>query len=144
MDLTELRDEIVNDPQGIGLKEAGEWKGDQVIADLLNDPANGATITRKRIEPGELRASMDLGEYLNLTDGQRAYLAMLLGGVVDATEAPVLSALTTIFAAGSATRTSLLAKIQRPGSRAEILWGEGTVVGPGVGGVGAASNLIGA
>jgi len=36
-DLVELKDEIVNDPEGLGYKNSAtpnDWKGDQVIADL--------------------------------------------------------------------------------------------------------------
>lgn len=146
-----LKDEIVNDPQGFGYKNAGDtWTGgtndpksDQEIADLFNDPAGGATITRKLVQPGELKASFDLSEFVALSQGQRDYLRMLVSGSeVDASEAAIFSALTGMFGAGSTTRTALLAKIQRQGSRAEVLWGEGTVVRPGVGGVGAAFNLI--
>ncbi len=143
-DLPALRDEIVNDPNGIGYKGAdGEWGRDQPIADLINDRANGATFTRNRIEPAELRASLDLTEWMALTGGQRGYLQMLLGGgVIDATSVPVLVALTSIFEAGSVTRAALLAKIQRQGSRAEVLWGEDARIMAGD--VGRAFNLIGA
>lgn len=150
--LEALKDEIVNDPGGIGYKNAGDtWTGgendpknDQEIADLLNDRVNGATITRKLIRPEELKASFDLSEFVALSQGERDYLRMLVSGEgeVDANEASIFNALTSMFDVGSTTRTVLLAKIQRQGSRAEVLWGEGVVVRPGVGGVGAAFNLI--
>lgn len=147
MDLTQLRDEIENDPQAIGYKNSpasGDWKEDQAVADLLNDPANGAQITRKLVTPAELTASLDLTEFEALSAARRQYLAMLVTGVevIDANEPAVLSALTSMFVQGSATRTALLAKIQRQGSRAEVLWGEGEVVLAGD--VGRASNMIGA
>ena len=127
--LEALKDEIVNDSEGIGYKN-GTWKAHQVVADLINDPALGATITRKLIQSSELKASFDLDEFVALSQGERDYLLCLISGEgpIDANEALILSALTSMFGAGSTTSTTLLTKIQRQGSRAEILWGENTII----------------
>lgn len=138
--LQELHDEIENDPQAIGYKTAGAWKGDDVIAALINDPANGAALTRRTVTPQELVAAIDLAEFEALAATRRDYLRVLLaaGDVIDANEAPVFAALVAIFPPGP-TRTALLAKVNRQGSRAEILWGEGAVIA--VNQVAAAANL---
>lgn len=143
--LVALKDEIVSDTQTLGYKNsatADDWRGDQAIADLLNDPANGAQITRKAIQPQELKASLDLPEFVALSQGQRDYLMNLFSGtgIIDANEAPIFGALTSLFPAGTTTRTSLLAKIQRQGSRAEVLWDEGITISAGQ--VGRAFNEI--
>ena len=143
--LVALKDEIVNDPENIGYKNspvANDWKGDQEIADLINDPANGAVITRKLIQSVELKASFDLAEFVALNQGQRDYLQCLISGdgLIDANEPAVFGALTGMFAGGSTTRTALLAKIQRQGSRAEVMWGEGKKITAG--NVGFAFNEI--
>lgn len=134
--LQALRDEIVNDPNAIGYKvDATTWKGDRVIVELVNDLANGATVRRRRVLPSEITASLDLGEYQGLTVASRQYLDLLfqnsdesVGAGIDTTEPAIFAALTTLFGPASQTRAALLTKIDRPGSRAEVLWGDGTVV----------------
>lgn len=150
MDLVELKNEIVSDPQGIGYKNsatATDWKGDTVIADLINDPANGATITRKLIKPEEIFSSIPYTEYAAYDQAKRDYLDTILElaggtGVIDATDTLTYNNLLEIFPSGSDARTNIIAKIQRQGSRAEILWGEGVTVSALD--VGRAFNKIGA
>ncbi len=129
--LQSLKDEIDNDPLAIGYKIGpDDWESGIVIVGLINDPVNGAQITRMQVTPQEIASSITLSEYVVLTLPQRQYLDLLIQaagseGAIDAGEPEVLNALTTIFVAGSDTRTALLAKIQRQGSRAEVLWGDG-------------------
>ena len=144
IDLVALEAEVTADSAGLGYKEqGGAWKSDTAVAELLNDRSKGDTIRRSTLSSQEFAAAIDLTEYEALTDARRAYLSLLLlsSDRVDASEPAVFSAVTSIFGAGSATRASLLGRIQRPGSRAEVLWGEGAKVRPGD--VGRAFNLTG-
>ena len=60
--LVALKDEIVGDPQTLGYKNSAtptDWKGDGAIADLINDPANGANIFRKNVPMDDVFAEID-------------------------------------------------------------------------------------
>ena len=132
--LEALHAEIVNDPTGVGYKEADgvTWKGDQVIADLLNDPANGDVIERSRVSPRELVEQIDVGEYEGLSAGRQRWLDLVLEGAAEvstvAGDNAVRAGILSCFGQGTTTRTSMLAVVQRQGSRAEVLWGEGTAI----------------
>lgn len=142
MNLQNLYNEITNDPTAIGYKTGATWKGDGVIAGLLNTVIVGNTITRFNILPMEVINSIVLSELPQLSTDERWILDNLLsGGTVDATNSNTFSTLSTIFSNASMplSRALLLAKIQRDGSRAEKLWGEGTVISNGD--VGQSANL---
>lgn len=141
--LQALHDEIENDPEAIGYKEVGgEWKEDNIIADLINDPANGANILRKLIQPDEIFQSIDVTEWEILTEGRRQYISLITKGeIVDATFSSIFDGLNTVFNNTDApnTRAEILSRVQRQGSRAEVLWGEGKIVS--IAEVGHAANL---
>ncbi len=148
VDLTALRDEIVNDPQGVGYKSsatADDWKGDQEIVDLINalSGPGAEMIRRSLVTNSEIRESVDLTEWAAMSAANREWVQMHLSddAPIDITQDPVFDGLTTVFPQGSATRAVLLPKIQRQGSRSEVLWGEATQVTAG--NVGRAFNLIG-
>jgi len=141
--LQQLHDEIENDPMEINYKEpSGEWKGDQVIADLINDPANGGVIQRSQLLPQEMIEQIVKADWDAISDASRQYIGLLpslqvISAVQNGTE--VRTNLLAIFGAATQTRANLLAVVQRQGSRAEVLWGEGSFVT--VGQVGHAANL---
>lgn len=141
--LQELHDEIEADPEAIGYKEpSGEWKGDEVIADLINDPANGAVIQREFVTPAEIVEQIALEDWDVISQSDRLYLQLLpsleiVSTVQDGTE--VRTNLLDIFTAGMVTRDNLIAVVQRQGSRAEVLWGENSFVT--IGDVARAANL---
>jgi len=132
--LQALHDEIEADPEAIGYKEAGgAWKADSVIADLINDPENGDTIMRKLIAPSEIWTSIPFAEYELYSAAKQQWLDTALElvggeGVIDANDSVVYNNLLAMFPGGSEARANILAKIQRQGSRAEVLWGEDKVV----------------
>lgn len=132
--LQDLHDEIEADPQALGYKnQDGTWKGDQEIADLLNNPANGDTITRRLIEPREIFDSIPIAEYEGYAAWKREWLDTALelagsAGVINGTDPVVWDNLVACFPQGSGARENILAKIQREGSRAEVLWGEGVSI----------------
>ena len=154
--LLALKDEIVNDPLGVGYKNSAtptDWKGDQVIADLLNDSANAqgsGTIERSLVDPQELVDVISVADWLTRTDAQRSLLQLQLAAYYDGrvvstvsgTDNQMRANLLAIFdnTTASATRSRMISVVQRDGSRAEVLFGENSFIS--VGAVGAAFNLI--
>jgi len=138
-----LHDYIELDPNTIGYKEAnGDWKGDAVISALINDPALGSDIERQYISPQEIIEQITITDWLTIGAAERLYLQLLpslesISTVVNGTE--VRDNLLTIFTAGMTSRTNLIGVVQRPGSEAEVEWGENTFVS--IGDVAWASNL---
>ena len=129
--LQALHDEIEADPLGIGYKTNGDWKGDQVIADLINDPANGDVVQRRHINPQEVIEQIALADWETISASERLYVQLLpsltiISAVQDGTE--VRNNLLIIFGAGTTTRDNLIGVVQKDGSRAEVLWGEGTTI----------------
>ena len=106
--LQALHDEIEADPMGIGYKNGdGTWKEDAVIAGLINDPANGATITRKLIERNEIIYSIEPSECIQIggdtapdgvfSDSERWWLSMALRNeTLDANDEEVFAMLLAI------------------------------------------------
>jgi len=144
--LQTLHDEIEADSQSIGYKVGSVWKSDQIITDLINDPANGATITRKLIQRNEIIYGIESGECIQTADDtapagrfsetERWYLSMLLRDeVVDANDEEVFAGLLQLFPTEvqrpgfrGGSRANIQETLQKQGSRAEVLWGENTVV----------------
>jgi hypothetical protein len=129
--LQALHDEIENDPEGIGYKEGEAWKSDAVIAGLINDPANGDIVQRSLVSPQEIIEQITIADWETISASQRQYVGLLpslavVSTIQNGTE--VRNNLLTIFGVGTTTRDNLIAVVQRQGSRAEVLWGEGTTV----------------
>jgi len=93
--LQQLHDEIENDPMEIDYKEpSGEWKGDQVIADLINDPVNGGVIQRSQLLPQEIIEQIVKADWDAISDASRQYISLLpslqvISAVQDGTEVRV-------------------------------------------------------
>lgn len=117
MDLVALKNEITNDPAGIGYAAAGD---DHVaIAKLLNKP--GRSIDRETLTSGELVSCLDQTEFTSLSAPQKAYLNLFVtAGNVPMTQ-DVRQALRGMFTAGSKTRGNINAATRRDASRAEEL-----------------------
>lgn len=141
--LQELHDEIEADAQSIGYKEPnGDWKGDDVIAGLINDPANGAVIERQFVTPQEIVEQIAIVDWNALGASERLYLQLLPSLEWVSTEqgaTEVRANLLGIFTPGMDTRDNLISTVQRQGSRAEVLWGENMLIS--IGDVGHSANL---
>lgn len=159
--LQSLNDEIVNDPEGIGYKEVGgEWKGDQVIADLIN--AKNLKIDVEELDTSIVRSTCSLAAYDGLGIDKQEWLRWMTPagarGIGLKVTADVKLQLTgrTMASNGAAGTGSdnnsfwaaaddqdmapaFLAIIEVDGSRAEVLWGDGQNVTASQ--VGAAANL---
>lgn len=145
--LQELHDEIESDPEALGYKEAGgAWKGDQVIADLIN--AQNYTIDRDSVLMEAVRGITTYDAYNTLAIDEQEWLQWMTpnSGQFQVTTDMKLQlsgrSLTSAGVAGSGNDSNsfwstanrgemapaFLALIEVPGSRAEVLWGEGSTV----------------
>ncbi len=123
-----LKAEIDTDPESLGYKVGAAWKTHPVLLELLNTH-DQSTVTRRTVRAEELRPVFDREEFAALQQGDRDWLMMhVLGGDIDMSKGPVLGGLQQLFNAASKTRIAALLVVQRTGSRAEVLWGEGTIV----------------
>lgn len=156
--LQALHDRIEADPQAIGYKEAGgEWKGDQVIADLFN--AKDFIIDRASIPMEQVRAGVTYDAYNTLAIDEQEWIQWMTPNSgefqVTADMKAQLSgrSLASNGVAGTGNDSNsfwsaahrgemapaMLALIEVPGSDAEVEWGENTIVSASS--VGHAANL---
>jgi hypothetical protein len=123
--VTALAQELTN-PKYAALIRAGS---DQGIADLLNVIDPTIIVPRGRVETWEILAATVRTEWDALSaDAKQLYLTVISAGVVDTTDPQIRAILGGLFPAGTTTRTNLVARLTRPGSRAEQLFGTGTVI----------------
>lgn len=108
---------------------------DQAVADMLNAVNPAITIARSQIPTSEVVAAIDIAAYnaVPTTGSQRAWLDRLLSTEVVILTPTVKTAIASLFpnsGATAAARGRMLALTDRPGSRAEQLFGEHTRVSP--------------
>jgi hypothetical protein len=93
------------------------------IADYYAQNAASGTIWRPIITVQELNTAIVWSEFSALTALlQNAYMALISPGYIDATSANVRGGFTTIFAAGTTSRTNLTNLAQRTPTRFEALF----------------------
>jgi len=128
----DLLNEVQTDPQGLNYAPFIPTGSDQSIADILN-LRNRAAIYRSNITPKEILGCIIWSEYIALTQAQRDLLALMFATntIIDASLSSVREAFSEVFSApGSVSLTNLATMAQRPGSRAEELFGVGTTISP--------------
>lgn len=155
--LQTLHDEIEADSEALGYKDAGVWKGDQVIADLIN--AKSYAIDQINVEMEAVRAVVTYAAYNTLAIDEQEWLQWMTpnSGLFQVTADMKLQlsgrsmASSGIAGTGNDSNSfwaaahrgemapALLALIETPGSRAEVLWGAGQTVS--VSNVAYAANL---
>jgi len=150
-----LKDEIENDPLTLGYKNSGtsgDWKGDQVIADLINNAsgANPRTVNFEHVDTGDIRSDVEFDWFDGLVTAEQAWFEWLTQNGVVKVNAHMLQQLAGIPTTGSnsiwaaadrtAANAAMAALMQFQGSRAQELWGEGRTVSAGD--VGRAFNEI--
>lgn len=128
--ISALTTELQTDPTGRGYAAHVATGNHDELARLINEFQGGITVEKPSITSQELIDSVVQTEYGGLSAANRQYFDMLAGSArIDTrTGRPARVGLLNIFAAGTTTRTNLTAVVQRNGSRAEQLWGYGTVV----------------
>lgn len=124
-----LTSELNTDPKGLGYKVAGVFRSDYELAGLLNTVGTD-TIFKAYTDVADVVAAIDQAEYTALAAGPKTFLneVILKADRLKTGDATLRTTIGAIFAAGTATRTRLVATASRTATRAEVLWGEGTVV----------------
>jgi hypothetical protein len=128
---SELLQELVDDPEGIGygaMLTPGDEAGVVVALNVIRQgPAN--RVDREPVPTYKLLASVDPTELAALTGIQlQRFSTILSPGQVDLAADNVRTMLTALFPNPSVTRTAFIALAKRQGSRAEVLGGIGTVL----------------
>ena len=127
--LLALRTEILNDPLALGLTAL--WTNGQygLLRDALNAQTVVATKADRTIGAAEFVAAIVWTEFSAMSQPARDYLAMLSRTTFIYT-AEVKAALLAIFTASGAgtSRQNLAQIINRNSSRAEVLFGQGTII----------------
>jgi hypothetical protein len=125
---TQLATEINTDPKALGY--AG--KSDYAISVILNTPgASAETIFKAFTETAEIVAGIVRAEYDVLTAANKAFLTdvILKAPRIKTGDANLRAGIGNIFAAGTASRTALVAAASKSATRGEVLFGEGTSIG---------------
>ena len=129
-DLVALKAELVTDPSNVGyaaLIAGDDWRG---VEKVFNLPTGGQKRARALTPSGTVKASIVRGEWATLAPIDREYLTFLLAGeVIDVSATEVRAGLGAVFKAGTVSAGNLLLLLDRPGSRAEDIFGTQTVVG---------------
>lgn len=156
--LQALHDEIEADPLSLGYKNPDTtWKEDAEIVDLIN--AKNYAVDKGSVAMEEVRAVTTYTAYNNLLADAQEWLRWMTpnSGQFQVTADMKLNLTGRTLAVDGVAGTGddsdsfwaladdqdiapvMLALIEVPGSRAEVLWGQGTSIS--IGQVGAAANL---
>lgn len=128
--LSELRTEIDTDPQALGYAGKSNFQ----IAGILNTVGlSGETIDVAFVSADVIQGAVVADEYLLLLSPQRDLWAAVLSAGNTNLGVPVKNAnirgqIISIWGPGTETRSNLAALQTRPGSRAEVLFGDGASV----------------
>lgn len=115
VNLQALKEELDSDPLGRGYS----GMSDVAAADSLNTPDRQPD--RETLDAGLFVSCLDVSEYVARTTAQREYVQMVVAAGSVPLTANVKTEIGSLFPAGSATRTNILAALKRTGSRAEEL-----------------------
>ena len=124
--LSALKTELTTDPNAYGYAPHVASGSTGALAALLNEPRTTINVPRGLVGTWEIIAATDGAEYgaLNAT-AKDIYKTLVSAGTVDVADAQIQAILKTLFPSPSTTRTNLIARLTRPGSRAEQLFGGG-------------------
>lgn len=126
-----LKTEVQSDPNGYGyaapLATGTYWQ----VADLLNTVRATIHVDRDLVAAHEVYEAIVPAEWSALTADEKQRVSTLLGmGEINAKGTNTRASFAAAFGAGTTTRTNLVALQTRDGSRAEQLFGAGTVIRP--------------
>jgi hypothetical protein len=134
IDYTALATEINNDPSALGYAVPKNAGNDQGVADVINLVRAGASfqVNREPIARETFIENINSTEFAALTALQLSRLQVILtGATVDINGTNTQSNLLGIFpnsnVAGT-TKSNISALLKRQASRAEVLFGRGTIV----------------
>ena len=128
-----LKTELETDPSGLGYLPHLTAGDDNGLADLLNAVRQGGgyQVARAPVQPQVLFQKIDPADFaaLTSTDLQRLQLLVTLPSL-DLSVSAILEKVTGVFAPGARTNQTVVQFASRDGSRAEVLWGPGSVITP--------------
>jgi hypothetical protein len=136
-DYSGLKAEIQSDPGALGYAAYVTAGNDQGVADLLNQLRSGTSpdgktysVFRTDVDPREIVNCIATPDFNAATAIQFSKLQVLFQGApIDCTLPNVRANLQAVFSGASAATTSALAAVvKRNASRAEVLYGVGTVI----------------
>ncbi len=131
-----LRAEFLADPNGLGYAALVTAGDDTGLAALLNEvhPVGAAySIYRKAVAVKDLLAGFVPSEFASLTTAQSGQLNLMFagsGGTLDASDVNTRNIVTAVLAGKAGTIANFAVLVKKHGSRAEVLFGDGTVVTP--------------
>lgn len=129
IDYAALKSELLNDPTGLGYAPSVSSRNDTALANMLNLVRAGISVFRGVIATYELWGCIVKAEYDALAPGDKQLLQILLGlPFVDSADSGTRTVVAAIFGSATATRAAMIAKASRTGSRAEQLFGTGTLI----------------
>jgi len=124
-----LNTELTTDPAALGYGPLISTENWTELAALLNAPKAGFTISVGVLPSYRVVAAIKQSDWDALTASERTYLSFVVqAGQVQCDAGEVRAALAGLFPAGSVTRANLVAMVDRPGSRAEEVFGTGVVI----------------
>ena len=134
VDLAALKSEIQNDPAGLGLAPFVATGNNGEIAYRLNQIVSGSSVTREFITAPELQGALDATEFTAFNAAFMSRWQAIL--MTTMSSLPIntgnlkaqLLAMFPNAVGTSASRTSLIALQTKQGTRAEVLFGDGTVI----------------
>jgi hypothetical protein len=131
IDYAALKSEIQADPTILGYAPFVTAGSDIGVAGLLNATRAGISVFRNDLGVREVINAIDATNFASLTQIQVSKLMLLFTSTptIDATNANTRTIFLGIFSGMTATVNALTALASRTGSRAEQLFGAGTVVG---------------
>lgn len=131
IDYAALASEINVDPAALGYAAPKAAHDGVTIAAIMDAVGVGASfqVFRGVIPSYEIINSTVPAEWAALSAAEKQRYQTITGaGQVDTTNQNIRDAFLAMFAAGTATRTALIAMAKRQGSRAEVLFGVGVSV----------------
>lgn len=129
--LQQIRTEMDTDPKALGYAtRRTQSNGPEQVADRMNEVgASAETLTRTWVATDEALAVLVGSEVTALAVANRELLMVIMSqSRIKTGSAAMRTTLGGIFAASTTSRTNLTNLATRSASRAEALWGEGTVV----------------
>lgn len=132
VDQAALKAEIQNDPSAVGYSAVlTAADGDALLANLLNQPRAGTRVNRGVLDSWLLLDAVAPADLLALTGGQmNLFLAIVSTGHFSVNSVNIQAILNGLFPSATAptTNANLVALRSRLGSRAEALFGAGTII----------------
>lgn len=137
-DLQALKDELVNDPTGVGYQGGGtDHAFDAIDAAIISDPALGRTVNQLTVDTAAVRAATTYDAFEGLSAAEETWFTWLTqNGEITVND----DTLANLAGIGGASRWAVAdrptmeprmqALMQTTGSRAEELWGIGSNITP--------------